>query len=188
MLAFILATATDSTLSVDAGQIQQLAGHFGIDTPFIVAQMLNFALVAFLLYRFAFKPVLATIEERQQKIADGLQYAEEMKAKLAEAEKLYADRIKDASHEGQKILEEARESARAFYETQTQQAARHAEEMIKKAEQAIAMEHERMLQDLKRQVAQLVVQTTERVLAKNLTDADKQTFNRSASEALSEVA
>ena len=71
----------------ELGTVASLARQFGVDWRFLIAQIVNFCLVAFILYRFAFKPVLNTIEDRQKRIADGLQYAEEMKSKLEEAEK-----------------------------------------------------------------------------------------------------
>ena len=50
-----------------------------------------------LFYKFAVKPITATLDERQQKIADGLQYAEEMKVQLAAAERERAEKIKEAA-------------------------------------------------------------------------------------------
>src|ERR1035441_5556345 len=65
-----------------ASGITKITQEFGLSGPFLLAQILNFSVVAFLLWRFAFKPVLSMLDERQQKIAAGLKYAEEMKAKL----------------------------------------------------------------------------------------------------------
>ena len=66
--------------------VTRLMGTFGVQSELLIAQILNFCLVAYLLYRFAIKPTLKTVEERQKKIADGLQYAESMKQQLAAAE------------------------------------------------------------------------------------------------------
>ena len=57
------------------GVISELAGNFGISCWTLIAQMVNFCIVALVLYKFAVKPIAATLDERQQKIADGLQYA-----------------------------------------------------------------------------------------------------------------
>ena len=65
-----------------ASGITKIMHDFGISLPFILAQIVNFSIVAFILWRFAFKPVLATLDARQRKIAEGLAYADEMKAKL----------------------------------------------------------------------------------------------------------
>src|ERR1017187_10313567 len=75
------ATATEAGPAAASG-VTKIVKDFGLSLPFFLAQVLNFSIVAFILWRFAFKPVLATIDERQKKIASGLQYADEMKAKL----------------------------------------------------------------------------------------------------------
>ncbi|MGB0257169.1 MAG: hypothetical protein ACPGES_00840, partial [Coraliomargarita sp.] len=71
----------------EQNKLTMITEKFGVSVPTLVAQMVNFVLVAFVLYRFAVKPIAATLDERQQKISEGLQYAEEMKTQLAEAER-----------------------------------------------------------------------------------------------------
>ena len=72
-----ISTSADAehTESVEPGEgggvISELAGNFGISWPTLVAQMVNFCIVALVLYKFAVKPIAATLDERQQKIADG---------------------------------------------------------------------------------------------------------------------
>ena len=67
--------------------VTRLAETFGVQTELLIAQIVNFCLVTYLLYRFAVKPTLKTIEARQKKIEEGLRFAEEMKAKQASAER-----------------------------------------------------------------------------------------------------
>ena len=175
-----VATTADADITAQADQIHKLIGQFGIDTPFLITQIVNFCLVAFLLYRFAFKPVLATIDERQQVISDGLQYAEEMKSKLADAERHHAETLKQAAHEAQKIIKEAHDSAQQHLEEKTQEAVHKAESILKKAQEASELEREKMLADAKRDLTRLVVETTEKVLAKKLSDTDRNAFAESA--------
>ena len=73
--------------TAEAGSISELLGTFGVDGRVIIAQALNFIVVAVLLWFFAFKPVMTTLDIRQHKIAEGLQFAEDAKQQLAEAEK-----------------------------------------------------------------------------------------------------
>ena len=178
---FILAAA--ATESSGAG----LAEQFGIDAKFLVAQILNFCLVAFILYRFAFKPVLKTIEERQAKIADGLQYAEEMKSKLAKAERKEAETLRQAHREAQRILEETRENSKAILEKHTQEAVARADGILKRAEHAIELERNKMLSEVQDEIMGLVVQTTEKVLDKELSEGDRTSYSRSAARELAEV-
>lgn len=182
-----LAAAPEAVNPESMGPIQQLAHQFGVDWKLILMQALNFLIVAFLLYKFAFKPVLKTIDERQQKIADGLQYAQEMKDKLADAERKQQEVLRNAQQEAQKIIAEARSSAKDFYDRQTQEATQRVEEMLERGRQANELERQKMLADVRQEVAKLVVQVSERVLARQLSEQDKSAFNARAAEELANV-
>ncbi len=167
--------------------IAKITHDFGISVPFILAQIINFSVVAFVLWRFAFKPVLATLDERQAKIASGLKYADEMQAKLAATQQESAVLIKQAQVEASRIIDEARRSAKDFLDKQTQEASGKASELLGKAQQAIELEHKKMLADARSEIARLVVLTTERVLAKKLSEADRSAYNEAASRELTSV-
>lgn len=166
------------------GVVSELAGQFKVKVPTLIAQMVNFSLVALVLYFLAIKPIAATLDERQQKIADGLQYAEEMKTQLAEAEKERAEKVKAAAQEAQRILSESRAQSKEMIEAKTQEAAAQAEAIIRKASEATELERQKMLADVRQEVARLVVATSSKVLSKELSDADKATFSESAAKEL----
>jgi F-type H+-transporting ATPase subunit b len=181
----LLAAAPEATEAVaEAGKLKEIAGKFGVTWPTLIAQMVNFCLVAAALYYLAVKPVAKTLDERQQKIADGLQYAEEMKTQLAEAERERSEKIKEAAQEAQRILNEAREQSKEMIEQKTQEAANQAESIIRKASEATELERQKMLSDVRQEVARLVVATTSKVLAKELSDEDKKTFSDAAAKEL----
>ena len=182
-LASVAQTA-DAEAIEQVSQIDKIFGQFGIATPFLIAQIVNFCLVTFLLYRFAIKPILTTIDERQRVISDGLQYAEEMKSKLADAERQHAEILKTASHEAQGILQDARDSAQKYLDEQSQEAAHKAEGIIKKAHEATELERRKMLSDIRKEVAELVVTTTEKVLSKKLSDSDRNEFAQAAADGM----
>jgi F-type H+-transporting ATPase subunit b len=141
-------------------QVQQVADTFGVDWPHLIAQIISFSIVCILLYKFAYKRVLTMLEERRQRIAEGLANAEKSKAELAKAE---AQR----------------------QEQETQKAIAAAEQIIAKAREAAAQDHARMLAELKREVGRLVVQTTATVTGKVLTPDDQR---RLAEETAKQVA
>jgi F-type H+-transporting ATPase subunit b len=167
--------------------LTQITENFGISVPLILAQVVSFSIVAFILWKFAFKPVLATLDERQHKIADGLKYAEEMKAKLEAAQQQTAAQLKTAQVEANKIIEEARKAAKELADRESAAATERANGLITKAQQAIQLEHQKMLADARTEIARLVVATTERVLAKRLTDADRASYNETATRELTSV-
>jgi F-type H+-transporting ATPase subunit b len=183
----VLAAATAHVDGAAASGITKITQDFGISVPLILAQILSFSIVAFVLWKFAFKPVMLTLDERQQKISSGLKYAEEMQAKLAATQQETVVIIKNANVEASRIIEEARKSAKEFLDKQTQEATSKASELLNKAQQAIELEHKKMLANARTEIARLVVTTTERVLARKLTDSDRAGSNEAAARELTSV-
>ena len=181
MHAALLFLAADSPLDI----VVKIFGPFGVKPELLFAQIINFGVVSAVVYYFAIKPVLATVDQRNKKIAEGLQYTEEVKKKLADTETQQAEVLKQASLEGKKIITEARDTGKALVEKAAQDATRTAEDIIKKGHEANALERTQMLNDLRREVAQLVVTTTNRVLGRDLTPEERARFNSSAAQDLS---
>ena len=180
--------AAASAAGAEANNFVTIAENFGLKPELIVAQGINFILVMVVLWKFAVKPVVSNLDERQQKIADGLQYAEEMKTQLAEAERERAEKIKEAAQEAQRILGEAREQSKEMIEQKTQEAAAQAESIIRKASEATELERQKMLSDVRQEVSRLVVLTSAKVLEKELSDADKETYADTAAKELASSA
>jgi F-type H+-transporting ATPase subunit b len=179
--------AAEGAAGESATGISKIVQDFGLSWPYFIAQVLSFSIVAFVLWKFAFKPVIATLDERQQKIQAGLKYSEEMQAKLAATQQETAAIIKQAQVDATRIVDEARKTAKEFLDKQTQEATTKANDLFSKAQQAIELERKKMLADARTEIARLVITTTERVLAKKLTDADRSAYNDAASRELTNV-
>lgn len=167
--------------------LQQTFEYFGVEKKYIIYQLISFAIVLVVLYKFGIKPVTATMEERNRKIEAGIKDAEAMHAKLAAAQVESAAIIKKAQIEATRVIEDATKSAKAYYDRQTQEATAKANDLVTKAQQAIELEHKKMLADARNEISRLVVTTTERVLAKKLTDADRASYNEAAARELTSV-
>lgn len=187
VLAEATVHTTEAAAHAEAGGVTKIFSDFGINAPAILAQIINFSVVAFILWRFAFKPVMASIQERQEKIQAGLKYAEDMKAQLAAAQQESAALIKTAQLEANKIIDDARRTAKEVSDRAAQEATERANGLISKAQQAIELEHKKMLADARTEIARLVVTTTERVLAKRLSDGDRAAYNEAAAKELTSV-
>jgi F-type H+-transporting ATPase subunit b len=184
MFSSLLTFAEVTSHAAEATGPTKIMHDFGISLPGIAAQVLNVGIVVFILWKFAFKPVLATLDERQQKIASGLQYADEMKLKLEAAQQESAASAKRAQLESTRIIEEARKSAKEFLDKQSHETATKANDILVKAQQAIELEKKKMLAEARTEIARLVVVTTQRVLARELSDADRSRYNDAAAREL----
>ena len=146
---------------------------FGFDTKIFLSQVVSFVIVALVLRQFAYKPILAVLEERRQRIAEGLLNAEKIKQQLAEAEQRHAEILAKANAQAQKMIDDARESSAHIAERKQQEAVVAAEQIMAKAREASAIEHERTMTELKRELGRLVVNTTAKVTGKVLTPEDQ---------------
>jgi len=164
--------------------LRDTADTFGWNPWLFLSQVISFVIVALLLRRFAYKPILAVLEERRRKIEEGQINAEKIKKELAEAEKRYQEIVAKANADAQRMIDEARESAAHLSERKQQEAIVAAEQIIAKAHEAAAREHERTMESLKRELGRLVVDTTAKVTGKVLTTEDQKRLQEEASRQL----
>jgi F-type H+-transporting ATPase subunit b len=163
-----------ASIGSDLAETARSTGEtFGVDWPHFIAQLVSFSIVAFLLWRFAYKPILTVLAERRQRIADGLANADKIKSELARTEAARQEVLNTANAQANKLIEEARAAAARVQERETQKAIKEAEQIITKAREQTALERARMLADLKREVGTLVVRTTHAVTGKVLTADDQ---------------
>jgi len=159
---------------------RDLAETFGWNWQLFLSQVVSFTIVALLLRRFAYKPILGILEERRRRIEEGLLNAEKIKQELAEAEKRYAEILAKANAQAQKMIDEARESSAHLSERKQQEAVTAAEQIMVKAREAAALERERTMAQLKHELGRLVVETTAKVTGKVLTPEDQKRLQEEA--------
>ena len=186
-LVLAAASAAEAHAAAPSEGPAGLLQKFGVEWPFVIWQFISFAILAGVLYQFAIKPILATVDERNARLAAGLKNAEATAARLAEAQQQAAEEIRQAQVAANKIIEDTRKTAREFADLQAKEATERGNEMITKAQQAIELEHKKMLELARLEVARLVVTTTQRVLAKELTDAERTRYNEAAARELTEI-
>lgn len=167
MIAFMLLAGQEG------GQIEQIARTFGVDWPHLGAQVISFAIVCFVLHRFAYRRVLAMLEERRQQIALGLANAEKIKAELDRTEAQRQEVMAKAFTQSAKVIEDARGAAARLMDLETQKAVAAAEEIMIKAREAAVQDRDRMRAELKRELGHWVVQATTAVTGKILTAEDQ---------------
>jgi F-type H+-transporting ATPase subunit b len=163
-----------------ADTVRDTAETFGWNPWLFLSQVISFTIVAFLLRRFAYKPILAVLEDRRRRIEEGLINADKIKKELAEAEKRYQEIVAKANAAAQKMIDEARESSAHLAERKQQEAIAAAEQIIAKAREAASLEHERTMESMKRELGRLVVETTAKVTGKVLTSEDQKRLQEEA--------
>ncbi len=166
------------------GMARDTAQTFGWNWPMFLSQVLSFIIVAFLLRIFAYKPILAVLQQRREQIAQAQLNSEKIKQQLAEAEQRYSEILARGNAEAQKMIDDARNSASVVAERKQQEAVAAAEQIVAKAREASAIEHERTMAQLKHELGRLVIDTTAKVTGKVLTPDDQRRLQEEASRAM----
>jgi F-type H+-transporting ATPase subunit b len=158
----------------EGGTVNGILKTFGWNFQMFISQVFAFVIVALVLRKFAYGPVLQVLEERRKRIAEGLANADKIKAELANAQSKTQDMLTQAGQQANRIIEEARNAAAKVTEVETQKAIAAANDIVAKARQASEAELVRMKAELRREVGRLVVDTTAKVTGKILTVEDQQ--------------
>ncbi len=191
IIAMILAAATAASAEAvngDEGLLgvaRDVGETFGFDSRLFFAQVISFSIVAFLLSRFAFKPLLKVLDERRRMIEEAHLNSEKIKQTLAEAEQRYQETLSKANADAQRLIDEARASGSELSERKRQEAIAEAEAILAKARESTRRERDQMMAELRAELGRLVVETTGKVTGKVLTDADQRRLSEEAAKRVS---
>jgi F-type H+-transporting ATPase subunit b len=135
---------------------------------------LTFVIVFFTLKKFAWKPILGALKEREQSIQTALDSAEKAKQEMAALQASNEKILQDARAERDNLLKEARETKDAIINEAKGKAQKEATKLVQDAREAIQNEKSAALAELKSQVANLSIEIAEKILKSELSSDDKQ--------------
>lgn len=148
--------------------MEELVKTFHIEVGMLLAQFANFVIVFFVLYKFAYGPVLKLLNERTKKIEKGLKDAEESHKKLAEISEKEAAVLVEARKKAQEIIKKSEESAVIQAQEIVASAKTQTEKMLEIAKKEIDQEKEKIIAEAKSEVADLIVMATEKIISEKL--------------------
>ena len=151
-----------------------IAKTFGVNWQLFISQLVAFIVVALVLKKFAYKPVLDMLEQRRERIAQAEANAEKIQLELAETKTERDKVLAEANQKAEQLIADAKEAARQVGEAEGQKAVKQAEEIIRKAREATEADRDRMMAELRAEIGRLVVDTTAKVSGKVLTSEDQQ--------------
>lgn len=155
----------------------------GINLPQLIAQVANFAVLLLILRLTLYKPILKMLDERKQKIAEGLNAAEIARAEASQAQANIQAQLDTARKDGQDIVANAQTIAQRIQGEAREQSARDRETALERARSEIQLERDRALAELRGEFANLTVTAAERVIRQSL---DRQAHQRIIDETLAE--
>jgi F-type H+-transporting ATPase subunit b len=136
--------------------------------------LIIFLIVFFVLKKFAWKPILAVLKERETSISDSIAAAERVKEEMAQMKAEHEHVLAEAKAERSKILKEAKDAKDHIIAEAKTQAQAEAKKIIAEAYTAIDNQKMAALTEVKNQVGKLVIEVAEKVLRKELSDKNAQ--------------
>jgi F-type H+-transporting ATPase subunit b len=152
----------------------------GIDLKLVIAQLINFGILFWLLSKFAYKPIMNLLEERQKKIEQGLADAAASAKKLADVESKTAKMLESTEKEAGKILADAKVTAKAEADEMIGKATDQAERTLKNAEKDAEAAKNSIVSEAKKELSGVVVMALDKIVGSQLDDEHKKKLSDKA--------
>lgn len=149
--------------------MESLVSTFHLDVKLFVAQLINFGIIFFVLYRFAFKPLFKVVEERSTTIEKSLADAKEIEGRLQDSHKEAEDILKKAKGEAADFMEQAKNKAEENRQALVVKTKEELAQIVAKEKIKIEAMHQESLEEVKKELGSLVLAATEKVLAEKMT-------------------
>jgi F-type H+-transporting ATPase subunit b len=159
-------------------------GALGINLPGLLAQLIGFAILLGLMRVVAYKPILGMMDQRSERIREGLEAAERMKEQAAQADVAVQKRLEEARQEGQTLIGQAQQIANRIQEEARQAAQAQTESMLARARNEIALERDEAIAEIRREFADITIAAAEKVIGQSL---DKKAHERLIDQVLAEA-
>ncbi len=159
------------TEAVTAAGHEADAGLINVSGPMMGLTWVTFALVALILYKVAWKPILIALDMREQGIRRALEDAEKARREAAASEERNRKLIQDAEQEARRIVAEARAAAESGAQQLREEAEQRARKLAEETRRDIAAAAEHARETLRRETADLTVRLTAKVLGRKVDEA-----------------
>jgi len=157
--------------------MDSLIKTFHIDINLMIAQLVNFAVVFFVLYRFAIKPLMKVMSERTEKIEKGLDDAKKSAAALEDADRKSQEVLAQTRAEAQILLTAVKKDAEEKKLETINKAKEEVATIVTNGKNQLAQEKLLMVEEAKKEVVELVVASVAKVLGgMNLETMDKESI------------
>jgi len=162
----------------------QFESHFF--SSLIFWEVLSFAILFVVLYKYAFPGIVGMLEEREKKIKDSLDQAERHRAEAERTLKEYEAKLRMAAKEAEGLLAAAKDRAQRLMEEHEQRMTVEAERIKGEATREIEHARRKAIQDIRAHTTELALLVAEKVVQRSLTDADHRKFAEEALAALAQ--
>lgn len=146
---------------------------FGLNGLLIIAQIVNFLVILYILKRFLYKPLFRILEKRESLVKETVKNAEQSEKALDKAETQEKDIIKKAQTNANEIISDAKERAADIVKTAEEKAKAQTDKMLADAKTQIEQETAKAQSELNKYVSELSVQLLKKSLANVFTEKEQ---------------
>jgi len=143
-------------------------GALGFNLPALIAQIINFVLLLIIFRMVLYKPLLKILDERKQRIQEGLDASDDAKRRLSQTEQEVAKELEKARQQGQEQIAQAQQISARIQEESRQAARNEAEQILERASGEIQLERDSAIAALRQEFASLTIIAAERVIKEEL--------------------
>ena len=137
----------------------------------ILWTIITFVILAFLLRKFAWRPLLTTLEERERTIRESLDQARKARAEAEEASRRHQEMLAQGRREVAALIEQGKRESEIVRAEILAQARKEAQDLVEQGKKQVQYEQKQAMEDLRRQVADLAIQAAERLISRSLDDS-----------------
>lgn len=157
----------------------EIISKLGIDLKLLLAQIVNFFILFFILSKLIYKPLLSVIKKRKEMISASVENSKKIEERLTSLEEEKAKILAEANNQAVSIMYEAKQSALAEQNALIEKTKSEMEEAMKKHKIQLALEKEKIVSDVKREMGDLIILLTQKLISKNYSPDDQKNLKDS---------
>ena len=154
----------------------ELFQALGLNIKILIAQLVNFAILLFVMWKFGYKPMMKFLDERKDKIEAGIKNFEETKKRLDEIDAKEKQVLKNAQKQAQELIEKTNEKITQRKKDMMDKAKEEINDIIKKTKEDLEVEKKITLKHIKQESAELIVAVVEKILGDKIDVKVDKTF------------
>jgi F-type H+-transporting ATPase subunit b len=160
----------------------------GINGKLLLAQVVNFAIIAGVLTYFIYRPILRLIDARRESIRKSMEDVEKIERQKQEMEEVRKATLKKIEVEASKLLDQAKAGVSKEKDRLMEAAKKEADDVLRRGKQELEAERSRITSDFEKSASTLVVRLTEKLLEREFASADQERLLKTLETAISSPA
>lgn len=152
----------------------EILQNFGIQPILLLAQIVNFLIILYLLKRFFYKPIQKVLTDRQKRIEESLKNADLIEERLKKTQEKQVQILEQATKSAQEIIEKAQDAAREQSANSLNEAKKSAEDLLTRTKEEIQAQRTQMQKEVEKHTVTLVAAVVKKVLSKHLSTRQRQ--------------